>query len=191
MFVKQSQQSIRKILSGWINYYLPATCVVCKQNAAQRYSICASCEQSLPRAAAPCCHCGVTLGNQLTIDSCCGRCLHNPPNFNFCKAAFLYASPINKLVSNFKFSAKFDIGHALSKILAKEINAYYRNKPVPQYLIPVPLHRKRQRLRGFNQALEISKVISAGCRIPLLKSVITKKSNISTDRNDLCLSEKL
>jgi ComF family protein len=77
-------------------------------------------------------------------------------------------------VTSFKFSAKFDIGFALSKILARGINTYYRNKPMPQYLIPVPLHRKRQQLRGFNQALEISKVISADCSIPLLKSAVTK-----------------
>ncbi len=157
-----------------ISCQLPAACVVCGQDAECEYSICNDCEQTLPRLNECCRRCGIEVKGSLTIDSCCGSCLHKPPNFNFCKSIYSYTSPINKLVASFKFSARFDIGYSLSRILAREMNNYYRTIEKPQILIPVPLHWKRLRSRGFNQASEIGKVVSTQCQIPIQESVLIK-----------------
>jgi len=47
----------------------------------------------------------------------------------------------------------------------------------PDLLIPVPLHRSRLKQRGFNQALEISKVVSKHTAIPLGDRLVQKVKN--------------
>jgi ComF family protein len=149
-------------------------CVVCGQSCANNYSICSDCESALPRMQTSCQRCGTEQWGSALIDISCGNCLLNPPAFNFCRSVFAYVSPIDKLVTNFKFRAQFDSGYSLSKILAREMQIYYSNQQKPQVLIPVPLHRNRLRIRGFNQAIEIGRVVSRQCQIPLAYSAISK-----------------
>jgi ComF family protein len=53
--------------------------------------------------------------------------------------------------------------------LRHKIILSYHNQPLPSLIIPVPLHPKRLRERGFNQALEIAKPISKKLKIPIDK----------------------
>lgn len=46
---------------------------------------------------------------------------------------------------------------------------WYQDKPLPDLILPVPLHRLRLRERGFNQALEIARPITKRLRIPIDK----------------------
>lgn len=44
---------------------------------------------------------------------------------------------------------------------------WYLNKRLPDRIIPVPLHAKRLKERGFNQALEIARPVAKHLRLPL------------------------
>ena len=153
---------------------LPVACVVCGQNCRANYSICPDCEHALPRMRTSCQQCGCERADQSLIDSRCGKCLLSPPAFNFCQGVFRYDSPIDKLITNFKFKAEFDSGHALAEILSTQMQLHYANRPKPQLLIPVPLHSNRLRIRGFNQAVEIGRVVSRRCQITLAHSAVRK-----------------
>jgi ComF family protein len=156
---------------------LPGTCIVCGLAANRRWSICQDCEWALPQLGACCRRCGIELNGRLSADGCCPSCLRSPPSFDSCTAAFPYASPINKLVADFKFSARFDIGFALSRILAQVFNAYYLESTKPQLILPVPLHSSRLRSRGFNQAAEIAKVLSRHCGVCSSSAALIKFRN--------------
>lgn len=160
-----------------IRCQLPTACIVCAQAAANDYAICSDCETRLPRLGESCSRCGVELGARLSHDGYCGLCLRLPPSFATCKAAFPYTSPISTLIANFKFSGRFDIGYALARILAKAFDAYYCEKEKPELLLPVPLHPRRLRSRGFNQAHEICKVLSRNCQVATSNSVLQKSRN--------------
>ena len=73
----------------------------------------------------------------------------------------------------------------MAPILAALIEPYLPHiAPLPQLrkeavLIPIPLHPKRLRERGFNQSLEIAKVLSEYTGIPLAEVLIRKKSTWS------------
>ncbi|MEX0963440.1 MAG: double zinc ribbon domain-containing protein [Pseudohongiellaceae bacterium] len=153
---------------------LPAACIVCGQAAYKEYSICDVCEPLLPRLGECCRRCGIEFGAALSKDRFCNSCLLRPPSFAMCCAAFPYVPPISKLVANFKFSAGFDIGYSLSRILARDFNAHYGTAERPQLLLPVPLHSKRLSSRGFNQAREISRVLSRHCRVATSDSMLLK-----------------
>lgn len=79
----------------------------------------------------------------------------------------------NKLLKNaihvFKYKFVKDLAKPLSKILIKKL----RNKNF-DYIIPVPLHSKRLRWRGFNQAGLLAKHVGAYCNTPLLTNILIK-----------------
>ena len=103
---------------------LPTTCIVFEQNADLDYSICNDCGYELPKIGDCSRRCGIELSGGLVMDSCCTSCQLSPPSFDSCTCAFPYVSPIDKLVADFKFSARFDIGYFFSRVFASAFNAY-------------------------------------------------------------------
>lgn len=74
-------------------------------------------------------------------------------------AAVSYEDPaIKHLVHNFKYRFISDISEPLAKLISK---ALVRNDiAIPDFLVPVPLHPKRLRWRGFNQSFLLASRIS-------------------------------
>ncbi len=62
----------------------------------------------------------------------------------------------------------------LSLLLANKMRVHYTKTPNPDLLLAIPLHRNRLKQRGFNQSIEIARVISRYCQIPLVKSALSK-----------------
>lgn len=139
-------------------------------------NLCRCCTISLPFSHNPCLCCGT----ELEIDSeanICGSCSILQPVFNRCVPAMSYANPVNKLLSQFKFAGDFAAGSTLAQFLATKFNAHYSiNKP-PDFIIPIPLHPARLKQRGFNQALEIAKVLHKKSGIPILKNALVRVKN--------------
>tara|TARA_B110000483_G_scaffold110594_1_gene134629 strand:- start:43 stop:522 length:480 start_codon:yes stop_codon:yes gene_type:complete len=118
-----------------------------------------------PKLGDYCRRCGIEISSGLVADSCCTNCRLSPPSFDSCTCVFPHVSPIDKLVADFKFSDRFDIGYSLSRFLARTFNAYYIGPAKPEQLIPAPLHRNRLDSRGFNQASEIGNVLAKHCGV--------------------------
>ncbi|PCI81187.1 MAG: phosphoribosyltransferase [SAR86 cluster bacterium] len=156
---------------------LPSTCIVCGQAADRDHSICNDCGYELPKLGDCCRRCGIELNGGLSKRSCCTSCQLSPPSFDFCTAVFPYDSPIDKLIADYKFSARFDIGYSLSRVLASKFNTYYIGMAKPELLLPVPLHKSRLGSRGFNQASEMCNVLSKYCGVSISNSVLTKIRN--------------
>lgn len=103
-----------------------------------------------------------------SVELTCGTCLHTPPPFNRLYALSPYEYPIPQLIKALKFRHDLKIARAFSVLMAEEIRRnWYVNQPLPERIIPVPLHPLRLRERGFNQSLEIAKPIGRYHRIQL------------------------
>ena len=153
---------------------IPSPCIVCGKSSQAAYSLCPDCETDLPWAGPCCIRCGEELSATSPDPRSCAGCTLHPPPFASCSAAFRYQSPIDSLLSGFKFKARFEAGNVLALLLAEKIAQHYRNTTAPDLLLPVPLHQKRLRQRGFNQALEITRVVSRKCGIPFSRNAIVK-----------------
>lgn len=75
-------------------------------------------------------------------------------------------TPVREGIHGLKYHAGFLQAHWLGKIMAQRLAQ--RPAPLPQLLIPVPLHHGRLMRRGYNQALELARVITQTLAIPLL-----------------------
>lgn len=133
---------------------------------------CKDCEQDfileLPRC--PVC------ARKNTRDHVCGYCLNKPPSFSYTEVLFNYDYPANELIKAFKFNQRPE----LAKIFARRLAGKLNNKNLclqPPVLVPVPLHKKRQRQRGYNQSLEIARQLSKLLGLELNTSLCSRIKN--------------
>jgi ComF family protein len=182
--------------SQLINYFLPPTCLFCAKPSSQSQSICAACHKDLPILADHCRQCAQVLPKALSFNAnkICGACLKHPPPFERTHALFVYQPPIIRLIASFKFEHQLAPGAFLADCLIEKIkHDWYQHSPLPDLLLPVPLHPKRLCERGFNQALEIAKPLSKAFNIPIdingvsrIKATIPQ-SGLSSDERQLNL----
>lgn len=164
---------INTCIAGVLQLF-PGCCIVCGSIACHEANICQACHNSLPRLINPCLRCGIPVESMSATENLCAQCQLSPPMFDFCRGVFQYQTPIAELLSGFKFNARFDAGQAMGLYLAQTMKDFYTCHEQPQILLPVPLHRKRLCSRGYNQAVEIAKIASAYCRIPVHRSAVIR-----------------
>ncbi len=179
----------RRVFSNWIMSQarelldaLPVDCSLCGQ-LSRGDSLCDRCIASLPRQRQPCLRCGLELprqGGLATTTEHCAYCAVHSPAIDRCIALLRYGSPVDRLVSGFKYHARFADGRTLTKLLAERINSAVAGSDLPELLIPVPQHPARWRERGFNQAKEIGDLLSSRFNIPLAARLVIRRKATET-----------
>jgi len=157
------------ILNGCTNFnrlILPHDCLLCGA-ANGGDALCPACHADLPwHQAAQCPRCALPS----TAGALCGHCLQHAPAFDRTLAAFTYDFPLDALIQAFKY------GHQLAAFvpLAAALSQRVLAAPRPDVLIAMPLHPLRLRERGFNQALELAKIVAKNLDLPLLPHGATR-----------------
>ncbi len=147
-----------------IDLILPASCLLCSDQAA-RDGLCLDCHADLPWLDGPHCpRCAIPT----PLGEVCGDCLQHPPAFDRSYAALCYQWPVDALIGHLKYGGDWSLAHPLGAWLAHIATA---DHGAPDCLIAMPLHPARQKLRGFNQSLEIAKVLARQWRRPIHPSI--------------------
>ena len=145
------------------------------------HAACRACLESLPwHSITSCPQCGLHSDGNV-----CGSCLSSPPDFDATKAVFLYQFPIDAMMVRYKYAGNLHVGDAFGEFLSKKVNV--NNIDV---IIPMPMHPTRLKQRGFNQAIEIAKVLTKNCKDKLdYKSVI--RQTLTPPQASLPLKERV
>ena len=140
-------------------------CQLCDETTDHpRHDICTACEAELPWLGAHCQVCALPLP---APGMSCGACQKKPPAFARVEAPWRYAFPVDSLITRFKHQAQWPFGRLLGELLAEHLqHAYDEGLPRPQALLAVPLARRRERQRGFNQARMLADWLSRALQIP-------------------------
>ena len=144
------------------------TCLLCQQKLSSRNWFCSNCNLALPRVEYPCQICA-TPGN---YDGICGRCLIDPPYYDCALVPFEFKNPISKLIHQFKYNHQFYACKPLIKDLHRLVEI--SNQPLPDLIIPIPLHPYRLITRGFNQSSLIAKTLAKRLDIPYNNRLLTR-----------------
>jgi ComF family protein len=140
------------------NVLFPQSCMLCKCSRAEEVGICLACLKDLSWLSnASCPQCG--LSSHLSLH--CGACLSVSPYFDETKALFSYDFPINAVIQQYKYQHQLSLAHTFAALMLK----HFKLKDT-DLIIPMPLHPKRLKERGFNQSLEIAKLLSTSLNIP-------------------------
>lgn len=127
--------------------------------------LCSGCLGDLPTDLACCSRCALPLPLEQSTRALCGECQRRAPAFNVCHAAFRYEDPLPALVAGAKFRSRLNFARLLGQCLANTLRD--RGAEMPDLILPVPLHAKRLRERGYNQALEIARALGRELSIPV------------------------
>ena len=158
---------LARAASHWAHALLPPRCLVCTEPGADGIDLCAACREALPWNRCACARCGLPLA---LAAPACPACLRRPPPFAATAAVFRYGFPLDRLVPRFKFHGDLAAGALLAGLLAPTLAA----APRPQALVPVPLHRRRLRERGYDQALELARPLARALDVPLLADALRR-----------------
>jgi len=156
------------MINDWLQttrfWLFPPACALCDGASYQGLDLCQGCYRDLPRIRRACIRCAAPInssGNSLV----CGVCQRKPPWFQGVTAPFRYQQPLVYLIHQLKFARQLSMARLLGRLMTEH---FVNRSGLPDFLMPVPLHPKRLRERGFNQAMEISRVLGKGLNIPVL-----------------------
>ena len=138
MIYQRFQQCLRLASLFW-----PKFCTFCHSHTTLSLDVCHSCLDALPFTQAA----------------------QTPEITDF--AAFHYHFPVDRLVQDLKFKGRLTSGRVLGELFAGQLQQYSDPVHLPDILIPMPLHPKRVKTRGFNQSEIIAKPISQALHIPM------------------------
>lgn len=133
----------------------PGACLLCGSPIAGETGFCDDCRCELPYNRSCCPSCALPMRDSGGLP--CGRCSRHPPPFSRSQVPLLYQPPLNRLIGDFKFRRKLHLAVPLSRLLLDHLPG---GQPLPDAILPVPLHPRRLRERGFNQALELARILA-------------------------------
>ncbi|MDQ5988648.1 MAG: hypothetical protein CSYNP_04409 [Syntrophus sp. SKADARSKE-3] len=93
------------------------------------------------------------------MDHLCGECINHKPAFSMARSVGQYKAALLEAIHHFKYGGKTAVGESMGRMMAAHpfpaINA--RDYSL---IVPVPLHPKKLRERGFNQSAILAKALS-------------------------------
>lgn len=156
----------------WLNntqsLLYPTRCILCDAGGSGGLDLCTGCRTDLPWLRHACGRCAAALPPEVQIDRC-PDCLRRPPPFTAALAPLHYAPPVDWLVLQLKFHRRLSHARLLGALLAA--HADDGAATLPEALVPMPLHRRRWRERGYNQAAEIAAGMAHRLGLPVWRGV--------------------
>ena len=142
----------------------PSQCILCGDKGVENRDLCAACYLELPRNSPRCYRCASDFDAPHSQTAICPTCLTNPPAFDETFAPFVHNHAIRYLILQLKFHRHYPSARLLGGLLADYLQ---KTTELPDCIIPVPLHKNRYRERGFNQSIEIARVLAKKLQLPL------------------------
>ena len=167
----------QKLLSS----LFPSRCILCQQTVQesvinQHIEICTDCYQTLPHNNNCCTRCALPLPEDIQNEVLCGRCVKQLPLFDYSRSLFSYEGDVIHLIHQLKFGEKISYARSIGEMLLKIVNdELLQEQGRPDCIIPVPLHNKRLRERGYNQSTEIARVIVKKTGIPIVQDAVLRR----------------
>jgi ComF family protein len=168
---------LANLLTSFLSLFYPNLCVICREPLIEGEEFfCMSCLLNLPKT-----NFHLSRDNS-AFDRFLGKISLERAT------SYLYYSKGGmgqKLIANIKYQGNIYLGKWIGRYLAKDLLASGFFEGI-DYLIPVPLHRKKLKKRGFNQSEIIAQGISSVTHIPLeTKNLYRVKANITQTRKSV------
>jgi len=169
----------RRIADAILNLVFPESCFICATPVSRQQDcgICDTCwEKALQlRIQEPWCpSCGLPFQNFEPGEvHLCSDCILRPPPFSGARSFGYYAAELSRIVQYLKFRHRQSLVGLLSPLLASTFFDCWERKEF-DVVVPVPLHPKRRRERGFNQAALLGRSLAGHIAVPFLEHALAR-----------------
>lgn len=169
-------------LNFLLDWIYPPVCVACGQIIAlndtqpRQMLMCKPCQAVFEPMLPPICNfCGMP--TERSVERC-ASCYGKHFTFASNRATFMYEDLLRDLLLKLKFSRDKRIAHSLGQLWANHICTHFSYNAIKNcdtantYLVPLPMHPKKQRERGFCQANVITTHIATKTGIPMQQALV-------------------
>lgn len=161
---------VSHLFKSVLDFFLPASCSYCR-SPVDRSGIpyfCSACWADFSLiTGASCPRCGRSFESPEALshspDHLCGQCRRVAPHFDQAISIGQFEGALREAIHQFKYRPCRTLGSPLSSWMAQHLTVTASIDVV----MPVPLHRQRLRLRGFNQALLLARGVALVHQLPL------------------------
>ncbi len=169
----------RRATDALLNLLYPESCLVCAEPVSRQQDCClcdACWHKTLQlRIREPWCpSCGLPFQDFGSAEShLCGDCILNPPAYSGARSFGYYAAELSRIVQCLKFQHRQNLAGLLSPLMASTFFECWDRREFDA-VVPVPLHPKRRRERGYNQAGLLGRGLSRHIAVPFFEQSLAR-----------------
>ncbi len=162
------------MIRDFVNTIFPNNCVCCSEPLyRQEEFVCISCFNELPET-----------DFEANTNNPAAKLLSGLTNFNTCIPLYYYlkAGKVQNILKSMKYKNGAKLCQHMGKQLGLKLQSYPSLQDITS-IIPVPLHPKKQKIRGYNQSEMLADGVSAVLDIPVDTDILTRIHDNSTQTN--------
>jgi ComF family protein len=167
-----------------LDMVFPRWCINCGKEGG---CLCRDCRRNLSFIHPPVCpRCGRPLDAPITANICPG-CAEWDGRIDGVRAPFIFEGLIRRAVHDFKYNNL----KALDSELAALMYDYLKENPIPgDALVPVPLHDRRLRERGYNQSALLARELGKLTGLPVVEGCLSRRIYVSSQARSASIEER-
>jgi len=146
-----------------IDFFFPRYCVGCGRVGD---FLCSSCYQKLPRILPPFCR---KCGKPESSGGLCPTCWGWQTEIDGIRSPFRFDGAVRRAVHELKYHNLKAISGCLAELLVAYLQA---NSVTGEILVPVPLHPRRLRQRGYNQSSLLARELGKLTTLPVIEDCL-------------------
>ena len=154
------------MFSSLVNLLFPPTCIFCKKPLLPqevKNFLCVSCLANAPFFTEPGCP---LCAGQIGYSLCCTQLGQKPFSFSGTTALGLYGGDLKNCLHRLKYGGSSHLAKPLGQLMAR---AVCQQETWPQFsaVVPIPLHPRRLRERGYNQSYLLAREVASALKVPI------------------------
>ncbi|MEW5850001.1 MAG: ComF family protein [Myxococcota bacterium] len=163
--------NLLEVAQGLLELVFPPHCIGCAAMLPPDRLVCDVCDVALERMPS---HGGCPRCADLVSDALCARCTSSPPPFARVDVGLVYGGTVKDAIRNLKFHDAPWIADALAELAFPSLPSDWSTLDA---LVPVPLHVRRHRERGYNQARLVAVSLARRMDKPILSRTLQRVRN--------------
>ena len=170
----------------------PPVCALCHQQRAdpiQGY-VCDTCQSGVRRITEPCCQrCGIPFSGTIIGSQTCAACRRDSWAWDEARAAAIAEGITLECIHRLKYQRELWFGTFLSGLMMEAALPRLVDHSW-QGVVPVPLHRVKQREREFNQAERLAAPLAHALGVPL-KTYLVRRREATSSQTSLSREDRI
>lgn len=174
-------QKIKDIKRTMFLALYPRHCPFCSKILPSSDYICNHCQEAVPYIKEPVCYrCGKQIHS--SIQEYCYDCRHFQKSFQKGLALFHYNEQTRPLMADLKYKNR----RVLVDYITMEICKQHKKELLKwniEYIVPIPIHKHKYKIRGYNQAALIARALSEQTDIPVIEDLLLRIVDTPPQKN--------